>query len=87
MYRQIAQYPICRWCLDEIADDFIHDDENKNFITLTLPQRLNSVQQEILQNEFKKFINLFKLRDDGFNLVKRFLTEGELAWENIINPN
>lgn len=48
MYRQIAQYPICRWCLDEIADDFIHDDENKNFITLTLPQRLNSVQQEIL---------------------------------------
>ena len=37
MYRQIAQYPICRWCLDEIADDFIHDDENKNFITLTLP--------------------------------------------------
>lgn len=87
MYRQIAQYPICRWCLDEIADDFIHDDENKNFITLTLPQRLNSVQQEILQNEFKKFMNLFKLRDDGFNLVKRFLTEGELAWENIINPN
>ena len=87
MYRQIAQYPICRWCLDEIADDFIHDDENKNFITLTLPQRLNSVQQEILQNEFRKFMNLFKLRDDGFNLVKRFLTEGELAWENIINPN
>ena len=32
-------------------------------------------------------MNLFKLRDDGFNLVKRFLTEGELAWENIINPN
>ena len=30
---------------------------------------------------------MFKLRDDGFNLIKRFLTEGELAWENIINPN
>jgi hypothetical protein len=44
------------------------------------------VQQEIIQNEFKKFINLFKLRDEGFNIIKRFLTEGELAWENIINP-
>ena len=87
MYRQIAQYPICRWCLDEIADDFIHDDENKNFITLTLPQRLNSVQQEILQNEFRKFMNLFKLRDDGFNRIRRWLTEGELAWEDISNPN
>ena len=86
MYRSMATYPICKWCLEEIADDFIHDDENRNFITLALPKRLNATQQEILQNEFKKYINLFRLRDDGFNLVKRFLIEGELAWENVINP-
>lgn len=86
MYRSMAMYPICRWCLEEIADDFIHEDENRNFITLALPKRLNATQQEILQNEFKKYINLFRLRDDGFNLVKRFLIEGELAWENVINP-
>jgi len=29
----------------------------------------------------------FNLYENGYNLVKRFLTEGELAWENIINPN
>lgn len=86
MYRNIAQYPICKWCLEEIADDFVHDDENGNFITLQLPQRLTPTQQDILQNEFRKYIGYFRLRDDGFNLVKRFLTEGELAWENIINP-
>ena len=86
MYRQIASYPVCKWCLDEIADDFIHCNENNEFITLKLPERLNQIQQNIIQNEFKKYINLFNLKDDGFNLVKRFLIEGELAWENIINP-
>lgn len=86
MYRQIASYPICKWCLEEIADDFIHEDENRNFINLSLPDRLNATQKEIVQNEFRKFMGMFRLRDDGFNLVKRFLTEGELAWENVINP-
>ena len=26
------------------------------------------------------------MQDTGFNMVKRLLIEGELAWENIINP-
>ena len=30
-------------------------------------------------------MNLFNLREDAFNLVKRFLVEGEIAFENIIN--
>ena len=85
-YRRIAKYNICDWCFDEIADDFIHEDQNGDFIKLTLPDRLNTFQQEILQNEFKKYMGYFNLRDNGYNIVKRFLTEGELAWENVINP-
>ena len=86
MYRSIAAYPICRWCLDEIADDFIHEDENGDVITLKLPTRLNATQTDVIQNEFRKFMNHFRLMDDGYSMVRRFLTEGELAWENIINP-
>lgn len=85
-YRKIAAYSLCNWCLDEIADDFIIEDDDDEFIKLTLPDRLNATQQDILQNEFKKYINLFNVENDGYNLVKRFLTEGELAWENVINP-
>lgn len=85
-YRKISKYLICDWCLDEICDDFIHEDENHNFINMKLPSRLNGEQQKILQNEFKKYINMFDLQDSGYNLIKRFLVEGELAWENIINP-
>lgn len=85
-YRNVASYSICNWCLDEIADDFIHFDDQNNFVKLNLPSRLNSKQQQIIQNEFTKFMNYFNLRDDGYNIVKRFLIEGELAWENVINP-
>ena len=28
----------------------------------------------------------FNLYENGYNIVKRFLTEGELAWENVISP-
>lgn len=85
-YRRIAKYSLCDWCFDEIADDFIHEDENQDIITMKLPDRLSDTQKDILQNEFTKFMELFKLKEDGYNLVKRFLTEGELAWENVINP-
>ena len=47
---------------------------------------MNSEQNKILQNEFKKYMSYFDLQDSGYNLIKRFLVEGELAWENIINP-
>lgn len=89
-YRTMAKYTQTQWCLDEIADDFIHEDEHGNFINLYLPDgdpRLNETRKAILQNEFKKYINLFNLRDEGHNLLKKFLVEGELAWENIINKD
>ena len=87
MYRSIASYPICSWCLDEIADDFVHEDENGDVITLRLPERLNAIQQDVVQNEFRKFMEHFRIMDEGYNIIRRFLTEGELAWENVISPN
>lgn len=88
-WRNSSAFPEVDFCLKEIADDFIHYDENGDFIHLTLNEKkksLNDDRQEILQNEFRKFIALFNFRKNYFNLVKRFLIEGELAWENIIDP-
>lgn len=89
MYRAMSKYPEVEWCLEEIADDFLHEDEEGNYITLQLPdgvEDLNDRRKEILQSEFNKYIELFKLKENSFNLMKRFLTEGEIAYENIINP-
>lgn len=84
-YRRIANFAVCDWCFDEIADDFMHK-EDGDVIKLTLPDRLSDFQQDILNNEFQKYIGLFDLKENGYNIVKRFLVEGELAWENVINP-
>lgn len=87
-YRAMAQYPECDFCLCELADDFIHEDEGGNFIKLSIPEEkthLNDDQRKILQLEFTRFIDLFKFKEDGFQMMRRFLVEGELAFENIIN--
>lgn len=89
-YRSMARFTEMQWCLDEIADEFIHDDENGNFINLFLPdgkENLNETRKRILQEQFKNYMELFRFRDEGYNLIKRFLVEGELAWENVIDPN
>lgn len=88
-YRAMAQYPECKFCLDELADDFLHEDSRGDFIKLSIPDsktHLNENQRKILQIEFSRFIDLFKFKEDAFQMVRRFLIEGELAFENIINP-
>ena len=89
VWRNSSAFPEVNFCLEQIADDFVHYDENGDFIHLTLNDKkesLNADRQEILQNEFRKYIALFNFRRNYFDLVKRFLIEGELAWENIIDP-
>lgn len=89
-YRQIANFDECAFCIEEIADDFLHDNESGDFIRLSLDEgnkhKFNATQEEVLQNEFQKFISLFDFRNNGFQYMKQFVIEGEVAWENIINP-
>lgn len=50
-YRAMANYPECDFCLCELADDFIHEDENGEFVRLLIPDdktHLNEDQRKIL---------------------------------------
>ena len=88
-YRRISALPECDWCLEEIADDFIHTDEKQDFIKLIInipEEHLSKERRKILNDEFSKFVSFFDLKNEGFELMKKLLIEGELAWENIINP-
>ena len=89
-YRQIANFDECAFCIEEIADDFLHDNESGDFIRLAInstnKHKFNDRQEEVLQNEFQKFISLFDFRNNGFQYMKQLVIEGEVAWENIINP-
>ena len=88
-YRRISALPECDYCLEEIANDFIHTDEIDEFIKLEIKvsdEELSKERRKILKDEFDKFISFFDLENNGFELMKKLLIEGELAWENIINP-
>ena len=86
----MAMYTECDFCLTELADDMLHDNESGDCITLNIPiesKYLNDDKRKVLQTEFRRFIDLFHLRDDAYTMVKRFLVDGELCYENIINAN
>lgn len=88
-YRSMAQYTDCDFCLTELADDFLHQDEKGKYINLIIPDEkthLNEDKRKVLQIQFDKFIEIFHFQDNGYNFVKKFLTDGELTFENIINP-
>lgn len=88
-YRTIAAFDKCDWCIEEIADDLFHPDDKGNLVRLDINldrKDLNDIKRQVLLSEFKKYMNLFGLEEDGFILGKKFVTEGELAWENIIDP-
>lgn len=89
-YRAMAMYTECDFCLCEIADDVLHEDETGQTIKLNIPENKTSLDTEkrtILQLQFDRFIDLFKFKEDAFWLVKKLLVEGEVAFENIINPD
>lgn len=84
----MAMYTECDFCLTELADDMLHENESGEFVVLDIPiesKNLNDDKRKVLQTEFRRFIELFHFRDEAYTMVKRFLTDGELCYENIIN--
>ena len=68
----------------------LHENESGDFIVLNIPEEsryLNEDKRKVLQTEFRRFMEMFHLKDDAYTMVKRFLTDGELCYENIINAN
>jgi len=88
-YRQMATYPEISDAFDEISDSLLNTDENGDFIHLRFSKFVNLKDdiKDALGKEFTKFVALFDFRQNFYSYSQEFLTDGELAFENIINPN
>ena len=85
-YRQMAKFPEVSDAIDEICDAAINFDTNHNFVNLIFKNELvEEEKQEIIRKEFERFISLFDFENNGFELFKTLVTEGEITWENIID--
>jgi hypothetical protein len=84
-YRRMAAYAEIADCLDEICDECIVKDENDNVATFQLRGEYSKETKDLINKEFKKFIQIFDLEDNGWEYFRRFLVDGELFFENIID--
>jgi hypothetical protein len=86
-YRTMSQFAEVADALDEICDEFLNEDEHGNIISLDFRSVVDFdplVTKQINQ-EFEKFINLFDLKENGWEYVRSMLVDGELYFENIIH--
>jgi len=84
-YRRMAAYAEVADCLDEICDECIVKDENDDILTFKLKGDYSKEIKDTAQKEFKKFIQIFDFEDNGWEYFRRYLVDGELFFENIID--
>ena len=86
-YRKMAAYAELAECIDEIADEAIVKEKDGTVAKCFLRGDHDKAVQDIIQSEWEKFIDIFDLEDHGWELVRRFLVEGEIYFENVISEN
>jgi hypothetical protein len=88
-YRVMAAFAEVADALDEICDEFLCEDELGNIINLRIRDAFDydPLVVKQLNEEFRKFINIFELKEKGWEYLRYLLIDGELFFENIIHKD
>tara|TARA_E500000178_G_C17038997_1_gene765468 strand:+ start:22723 stop:24396 length:1674 start_codon:yes stop_codon:yes gene_type:complete len=87
-YRAMSNHVEVSDAIDEVCDSVYSVDELGNFLNLDIKndKKFTDRQRKILADEFKKFVDLYDFEKNIFNYARTFVVEGELAFENVIDP-
>ena len=88
-YRTMSVFAEVADALDEICDDFMCEDDNGEIIKLMFRDvvEFDPLVSKQLNEEFRKFINIFELKEKGWEYLRYLLIDGELYFENIIHKD
>jgi hypothetical protein len=87
-YRIMAAYSEVADALDELCDETINEDENKNIINISFKNiDLSLRDRETVETEFQKFIEFFDFKNRGWQYFRQLLIEGEVFFELIIHED
>lgn len=87
-YRIIAASNDVSDALDEICDECINVDEHNDVVKLKIQEKdYDSRLYEMLQEEFREYIELYDLKNNGWRYFRQFLVEGELFFEHVVHKN
>lgn len=84
-YRSMANYPEVERALTEIVNEFFEKDDKGRYTKFNLLGNYNDEVKTLIQEEFYKFIEIFKLDEKGSRFIRDWLVEGELFFENIVS--
>src|SRR6056300_595487 len=85
-YREIALHPECDMAIEDIVNEAITSNENKQsvkVITDSLPYS-SSVKQRI-EEEFKEVLRLMQFNTRGHDLFRRWYVDGRIFFQKIID--
>jgi hypothetical protein len=86
-YRNMAKFPEVADAIDEICDGCINYDENNNFVNLVFRDSpLTDEQEDSISKEFYKFISLYDIENDGWEMFRSLIRDGEVVFENLVDP-
>jgi len=85
-YRIMASFSEISDALDEICDECINKDDAGNIVNLIFRNtEIDEEKQQVIKDEFEKYIDYFDLDRKGFEYFRQILIEGELYFEHIIH--
>lgn len=84
-YRSMANFSEVERALTEICNEFFEDDDKGKFLKLKIEGDHNSEVKTLIEEEFYKFLEIFKFHEKGSKLIRDWLIEGELFFENIVS--
>jgi hypothetical protein len=84
-YRSMSNFSEVERALTEICNEFFEDDDKGHFLKLRLNGDHNSEVKTLIEEEFYKFIEIFKFDEKGSRFIRDWLVEGELFFENIVS--
>ncbi len=84
-YRTMAQFPEVEAAIREICNEFFERDDQGQVIKCIMTGDYNDEIQEIIKDEFQKFLHIYKFNEKGWKAVRDWIIEGELFFENIVS--
>jgi hypothetical protein len=86
-YRGMAEYAEVGNAVDEISEAMLNYDENGKIVNLIINNKsLSATERDEIQKEFDIFMDLYNLEQNFDEYARSFVVDGEIAFENIIDP-
>jgi len=84
-YRSMASYSMVASAIREICNEMFVKDEHGQIVKCKLRGDYNDEVKSIIEDEFQRFLNVFKIDERGWRYIWDHIVEGELFFENIVS--